>query len=198
MAGRPDRGPLRRAFRFLFERVLGWTLDDELPDLKKYVLLVYPHTSNWDFVIGIIGITALGLPRRWVGKDSLFRPPLGSVMRALGGIPVDRSSKHNFVEQVVDLFNSSDELIVAIAPEGTRSWTDHWRTGFYFIALGAKVPIVLGYLDYSRKRGGIGPTFHPTGDIDADFDAIRAFYADKCGLHPEREGEIRHRPSGRE
>jgi 1-acyl-sn-glycerol-3-phosphate acyltransferase len=180
---------LQRACRG-FLGMIGWTLDDDLPELDKYVIIAAPHTSNWDFVLGMIGMEAIGLPRTWVGKASLFRWPTGWLMRALGGMPVDRSSSHNFVDQVVEIFDGRDELVLTVAPEGTRSRTDHWKTGFYYIALGAKVPIVLGYIDWSRKIGGIGPTLVPTGDIEADFEAIRAFYADKRGLYPDEESEI--------
>ncbi len=179
--------------RWILE-TLGWRLEDQLPDLDKYLVIGGPHTSNWDFVLGLMGMEAIGLKRRWIGKHQLFRWPLGWFFRWLGGTPVDRSASHNFVDQVVDVYRRSEKLAIVMAPEGTRSKTDHWKTGFYYIALGAGVPILLGYLDYSRKQGGAGPLFHPTGDIEADFAVIREFYSDKRGLHPELESTMQLKP----
>ncbi len=171
--------------------VLGWKMHDDLPELPRYLVIAAPHTSNWDFILGLIGMGAIRLPFRWVGKHTLFRPPFGWFFRrVLGGIPVDRASRHNFVDQIVELFGSHDEMVLVMAPEGTRSATGSWKTGFYWIALGAGVPVVLGFIDWGRKEGGAGPLFWPTGDIDADFEIIRRFYADKKGLHPERQSTI--------
>jgi len=114
-------------------------------------------------------------------------------MRWLGGIPVDRSARHNFVDQVVTMFKTQPSLVIAVAPEGTRSRTEHWKTGFYHIACGAQVPIVFSYLDFERKIGAIGPAFMPTGDINADLALIREFYSGIAGKHPERHGEIKLR-----
>jgi 1-acyl-sn-glycerol-3-phosphate acyltransferase len=179
-------------------RLLGWRLEVELPSVSKYVLVVAPHTSNWDFVIGILAAWTLGLPQpRWVGKDSLFKPPLGWIMHAIGGIPVDRSKSQNFVEQVAARFAEEDVFLLGIAPEGTRRHTQYWRSGFYYIAHQAGVPIVLIYLDFARKVVGTGPMIEPTGDIEADFEVIRAFYSTVQGKHPQLQGEIRLRPRQR-
>lgn len=179
-------------------RVLGWRIQADLPTESKYVLVIAPHTSNWDFVIGMLSGWALGMPYpRWVGKDSLFKPPFGWFFRAIGGIPVDRSRSQNFVEQVAARFAdtdaNSDVFILALAPEGTRQRTDYWRTGFYYIAQRAGVPIVLAYLDFARKVVGTGPVIHPSGDIQADFAAIRSFYSTIQGRHPDLQGEVRPR-----
>lgn len=175
-------------------RLFGWELEAKLPDAPKYVAIGYPHTSNWDFPVGILGMWGIGLPGRWVGKHTLFRRPFGWAMRALGGIPLDREATRDFVQQSVEKFAGREELVLVIAPEGTRSRTEHWRTGFYYIALGARVPVALGFLDYGRKRAGVGDVLVPTGDIERDFERIRAFYRGMVGKRPERQGEIRPRP----
>lgn len=175
---------------------MGWRIEVELPETSKYVVVIAPHTSNWDFLIGILAAWSLGIPKpRWVGKDSLFKPPLGWIMYALGGIPVDRSKRQNFVDQIAERFAQADVLLLAIAPEGTRMRTDHWRSGFYYIAHAADVPIVLFFLDFARKLIGTGPMIHPSGDIHDDFETIRAFYGTIQGKHPESQGEIQLRPS---
>lgn len=175
-------------------RLLGWRIDLRLPAESKFVLIVAPHTSNWDFILGILTGWAIGIPRpRWVGKDSLFKPPFGWIFYAWGGIPVDRSRSSNFVEQVAARFGDEEVFLLGLAPEGTRRRTGYWRTGFYYIALRAQVPIVMGYLDYATKTVGTGPVLHPTGDIHADFETIRAFYSTIQGKHPELHSEIRPR-----
>lgn len=154
------------------------------------MLIGAPHTSNWDFFYFLLMVYAAGLKLHFVGKESLFRWPVGIVMRWLGGIPVDRRSSNNFVKQMVAVYDQHEQLVITIAPEGTRGKTDTWRTGFYYIALGAGVPIALGYIDYRRKVVGIGPTLTPSGDIQADFERIKNFYAQKTGRYPELQGEI--------
>jgi 1-acyl-sn-glycerol-3-phosphate acyltransferase len=173
---------------------LGWQMAAEFPTQPKYVLIVAHHTSNWDFVIGLLAALSVNFWPQWIGKASLFRPPFGGLMRRLGGIPVVRSSRSNFVEQVAELYRQHDQLIIAIAPEGTRKKTDHWKTGFYHIAMTAQVPIVMAYLDYQRKEAGIGPVLYPSGDLAADLVQIRQFYAGVSGKYPEQAGEIRVRP----
>ncbi len=175
-------------------RLLGWTLVSEAPDLPRYVVIGAPHTSNWDLPIGVLGLIGLGIKPSVVAKHTLFRPPLGWFMRALGGIPIDRSQRRNFVDQVVAAYKEADELVVALTPEGTRSYTPCWKTGFYFIALGAGVPIALAFADYPTRRVGLGPTVYPTGDIEADIAVISEFYADKTGKRPENKSPIRVRP----
>jgi 1-acyl-sn-glycerol-3-phosphate acyltransferase len=126
-----------------------------------------------------------------MGKHTLFRPPLGWLMRGLGGLPIDRSARHNVVEQAVQSFRERERLVLAILPEGTRKRTPYWKSGFYHIAVGAKVPIALGYADYRRKVGGIGRIFVPSGDVDTDMAIIREFYSRMTGKRPEQFGEIR-------
>ena len=184
---------LSRNFAQVILRALGWKLEATLPDTKKYVLIGAPHTSNWDFVYMLLFRSAIGINPHWVGKDTFFRWPFGGLWERLGGIPVNRRSRNSFVDQMVATFQEHDELILVIAPEGTRSKTRYWKSGFYYIALGAGVPIVMGFLDYARKVGGIGSALMPTGDIQADFITLREFYADKTGKHPREQGEIRLR-----
>lgn len=174
-------------------RLVGWRAEGELP-ARRCVLIGFPHTSNWDFPIAMLIMWALAIPGRWVGKHTLFRRPFGGLMRWLGGIPLDRERTENFVPQVVEWLEREEELVVVIAPEGTRGRTEFWRSGFYWIAHEARVPIALGYLDYGRKVGGIGPSLLPGGDVEADMEKIRAFYADKVGKRPALAGEIRLRP----
>lgn len=180
--------PRRPISRFIL-RLVGWTaVDKPLP--AKCVLIGSPHTSNWDFPIALLLMRVIGIEGHWIAKHTVFRWPVGWLMRRLGGLPVDRTTSHNFVDQIVQLFEARDRLVITIAPEGTRKRTAHWKTGFYYIALGAKVPIVLGFLDYPSKSGGLGPTIQPSGNLEADLDRMREFYADKTGHHPENKGVI--------
>ena len=170
-------------------RLFGWRVEGSLPG-PKCVLIGAPHTSNWDFPVALLTMRALGIPGRWVGKHTIFRWPVGWLMRKLGGIPLNREQTRNFVPRVIDEFERRRELVIVLAPEGTRSRTAHWRTGFYFIAVGARVPIVLGYLDYARKRAGVGPVLWPSGDLEADLGTIGDFYADKTGKRPEKTSPV--------
>ena len=181
---------LRDIFRLLailFLKMIGWRKEGSLPDIPKYVIILAPHTSNWDFPIGLAMIFVLKLRGYWLGKDGLFRWPFHGFFRWLGGIPLDRSKSSDVVAQMVRLFKERAKLTVVLAPEGTRKKVTHWKSGFYHIARGANVPIVLAFLDYLRKAGGIGPVFNPTGDIEADMEYIRAFYAAMTGKHPEKQ-----------
>ena len=159
----------------------GWRIDGVAPDVPKAVVVAAPHTSNWDLPFTLAVAAALGVRISWMGKHTLFRPPFGALMRAVGGLSVDRRSPGGVVGQAVDLLGRHERLFLVIAPAGTRADTDRWKTGFYRIAEGARVPIVLGFLDYGRKVGGLGKVFTPTGDVEADMDAIRAFYAPMRG-----------------
>ncbi len=166
-------------------KISGWRVVGSLPDVPKYVLIGAPHTSNWDFPLMLLAVLKVGMDVHWLGKKSLFPAVLGAVMRWLGGIAVDRSKNNNLVAQLVALFQERDELVVLIPPEGTRSKVEQWKSGFYYVAAGANVPILLGFVDASRKEIGFGPLFYPTQDYAADLPKIRAFYADKRGINPE-------------
>lgn len=168
---------------------MGWKIEGTPPTEKKYVMIAVPHTTNWDFPITLAICFLRGVNIYWMGKDSLFKGVLGPIMRWCGGISIDRSSTNNTVEQTIDAFNASNELVVTIPVEGTRSQVDRWRTGFYYIALGAKVPIGIGYLDYAKKVGGFGPTFYPTGEIDTDMGALKSFYQGVSGKYVWVDGK---------
>ena len=174
--------------------ILGWTLEINLPPYKKYVLVGAPHTSNWDLPLGLLYMSAVGLRFNWAGKHTIFWGPIGTILKVIGGIPVDRRIRSGLIERMSELFDSRERMILAITPEGTRSKVPYWKTGFYYIALRAKVPIILGYLDYKEKKLGMGYSFFPSGDIEKDIRLVRAFYKDKTGRHPEQQGEIAIRP----
>jgi 1-acyl-sn-glycerol-3-phosphate acyltransferase len=175
--------------------LLGWKIEARLPKTRKFVLVGAPHTSNWDFIMMLLIMNALGLQLNWVGKDSLFNGSFGRLMHHLGGIPVDRSAHNGFVDQMVAEFNRREAMALVIAPEGTRGKSEYWKTGFYYIAQGANVPIALGYVDYASKAGGIGGSLQPNGDIHADMAPIAQFYSGITGKHPQLQGEIRIRPN---
>lgn len=167
-------------------KLAGWKLEGAPPTEKKYVLIAVPHTTNWDFPITLALAFIFKFDIFWMGKDSLFKGIKGPIMRWMGGIPIDRKSSNNVVQQTINAFDANDRLVITIPPEGTRSKVDKWKTGFYYIAVGAKVPIGLGYLDYKRKAGGFGPTFYPTGDADKDIAEMRKFYAKISGKYAEQ------------
>ncbi len=181
---------IRKVARHILN-LFGWQTNVILPPTNSYIFIGAPHTSNWDFAIFMLLITAEKLPVHWMGKDSLFKGPFGFIMRGLGGISVNRSKQTKFVDQAAAKFDNESELIIAISPEGTRSKTSRWRTGFYYIALKAHVPIVMAYIDYKKKICGLGPSVNPTGDIQADFEIIRNFYKRFVGKYPHKQGEIR-------
>lgn len=172
-------------------RLFGWRVDGTLPNVPKYVIIGAPHTSNWDFFLMVLAAPVLKVKVVWMGKDSLFWWPMGALLRRLGGIAIDRRSRNNVVDQAVAVFGRSERLMMVITPEGTRKKTSAWKSGFYYIALGAQVPILLCYADYAHKVVGVGPLLMPTGDIEADMGRIRAFYSGIAGRHPEQTSDIR-------
>ncbi len=193
-----ERGISYLAGKLLLE-VMGWTFHaEELPeDLKKCVLIAYPHTSNWDLPL-MLACSYLGdMKISWLGKHTLFRGIGGPFFGWLGGVPVDRTAPQGMVQQVVETFDETDEMILAIPPEGTRARTDGWKTGFYYIAHGADVPILMAYLDWKKKEAGFGPLLYPSGDIEADFEILREFYDGKEGCYPEWQGEVAVRKTRR-
>ena len=168
-------------------RLFGWNTSGSLPNgISKAVVIVAPHTSTWDFVIGRLTFWVSGVKIRFLIKQEAFFFPFGYLLKKLGGLPVNRGHRNNIVDQVVDLFNRNESLVVVITPEGTRRLVRHWKKGFYLISMTANVPIALGFIDYSKKTGGIGPLLYPTGDYEKDMNFIRDFYRDKKGRHPER------------
>ncbi len=177
-----------RAGSHAFLRLNGWTVQGELPaGMTKCVLIAAPHTSNWDLPYTLMVAFCLRLNVHWMGKQSLFRWPFGTVMRWLGGIAVNRSESNNLVSASAAALVAADgSLQLVVPPEGTRGKTRHWKTGFYFIALQARVPIVLAFMDYQRKVSGLGPTFQPTGDVEADMAVIKRFYAGIKGRNADQ------------
>lgn len=176
----------------LILKFFGWQVEENFPAFSRYVLVAAPHTSYLDFPLVMIGMATAGIRFHMAATKGIFGWPFGILMRLLGVIPVNRSMKSDFVEKMASLFDERRrDFILAIAPEGTRMKTDSWKTGFYYIALEAGVPIALGYMDYSKKVMGVGPVLTPSGNIESDFEVIRSFYADKVGKHPENQGEIR-------
>jgi 1-acyl-sn-glycerol-3-phosphate acyltransferase len=156
-----------------------------MPDCGKLVIIAAPHTSNWDFVFGMTGAFALGLELHWMGKHTLFKPPLGGVMRWLGGLAIDRRAAHGVVEQVADEFARRGQLLLVVTPEGTRSKVERWKTGFWHIARAAGVPILLGGLDYGRKRLVFGPLLEPGESLEEDMALIQAHYRGMPPRHPK-------------
>ncbi|WP_262689502.1 lysophospholipid acyltransferase family protein [Kordiimonas aestuarii] len=167
-------------------RAGNWRVVGQVPKHTKFVAIAAPHTSNWDFPVFMALVGVLRLKVRFLGKHTLFRGPMGWLFYWLGGIPVDRDSSGaaGVVARAENAFARHPSLILGLAPEGTRAKVSKWKTGFYRIAVTAEVPIVLAYLDRDKREVGIGPTFWPTGNMDADLREIQAFYADKVGINP--------------
>ncbi len=183
--------PLKHYFGRFVLALFGWEADGPAPAINKYVLCAAPHTSGWDLVFTLgIGWT-LGFEPTWVGKHTLFEGWKGRFFRALGGVSVDRRKSLDQVQQIANLFAERDKMVLVIAPEGTRGTTPYWKSGFYWIARAAKVPIVLGYMDYKKKKGGVGEVFMPSEDLEADVERIRRFYDGVTAKHPELFSNIR-------
>ncbi|MCB9524293.1 MAG: lysophospholipid acyltransferase family protein [Myxococcales bacterium] len=180
----------------LWLRIFGWTLVGTLPDAPKWVFIAAPHTSNWDLPFMLATAWSLRVRVSWLGKHTLFEGPFAPFMRWLGGLPVDRRAPHGLVAQVVGEFARRERLVLAIPPEGTRSYRDFWKSGFYHIAVGADVPVGTGFLDFAQKRCGLGPTLRLTGDVRADMDRVRAFYEPLRGKVPADQGPVRLREEG--
>jgi 1-acyl-sn-glycerol-3-phosphate acyltransferase len=182
----PQRaGALLRALGRAVLGLLGWRVVGRFPDVPKSVIVVAPHTSNWDFVVGIATVFALGLRVRYLGKHTLFRFPFGALLRATGGIPVDRSAAEGVVFRAVEKVKSEERIFLAIAPEGTRTRVEQWKSGYHRIATGAGVPILPVALDYSRKAVVLMELFQPTGAHDKDEAALRALFKAGMARHPD-------------
>ncbi|WP_341359631.1 1-acyl-sn-glycerol-3-phosphate acyltransferase [Georgenia sp. M64] len=185
---------LRHAFARLVWTVTGYRhVSQPLAPDGAGLLIGAPHTSNWDFIL-MLGITwELDLETRWLGKHQLFLRPFGPLMRALGGIPVDRRSPHGLVSDIVGRIRSGERFYLVVTPEGTRGRSEYWKSGFYRIAMEAGLPVTLGYVDSERRTTGLGPTLRLTGDVAADMDKVREFYAGKLGYRPDLTTEPRLR-----
>jgi 1-acyl-sn-glycerol-3-phosphate acyltransferase len=177
-----------RALSLAFLKLAGWKVQGSLPaGAEKSVLIAAPHTSNWDLPYTLMVAFSLRLTPYWMGKEQIFKPPFRGLMMWLGGLPVDRSKSSNLVAASIDAIKiANGPLQLIVPPEGTRGKTRFWKTGFYYIAQGAQVPIVMAYLDYDKKIGGLGPVFQPTGDIDSDMAAIKSFYVPFKGKNADQ------------
>jgi hypothetical protein len=185
---------LRRRLASWLLGELGWRVEVVWPVAPKVVVIVYPHTSNWDFFLGYLARVAMGLPATWIGKHTIFRWPLGLLLRRMGGIPVDRAHAGGLIESLVREFERRPTMCLALAPEGTRTRLDHLKSGFYRLALAARVPVGLAFMDFGERRIAIQTWLDLTGDEELDLGRIRQAYAGKLGRHPEKASEIRLRP----
>jgi len=176
-----------RAFYKLAFRFAGWKINGDFSnESKKIVIAIAPHTSNWDFVVGLAARSILRLRNvRFLGKSQLFKPPYGWIFRILGGYPIDRQRREDMVNQVAALFNDHDEFRLALAPEGTRKKVERLKTGFYYIAKKAGVPIIPVGFDFARKEVVIGQPLIPSDNVDADFERLHQFYGTITGKNPE-------------
>ena len=177
---------MKRITGFIFFKILGWKMDTNFPtNYKKYVVIAAPHTSWVDFPIAILSRMSTGIMINYIGKDSLFKGPFGFFFRALGGTPVDRSKNNKLVDAIIDIFNSREEFKLALSPEGTRKKVLEWKTGFYFIAKGANVPIVMAGLDFENKRIRISDPYFTTDNMEKDFEFFKGFFRNIKGKNPE-------------
>lgn len=196
---RPDALPhlsQRVALRVL--RRLGWTLRYKPLPGPHGVVIVYPHTSNWDLAIGLLAKWAVGLPFRWMAKESLFRglagKTVGRLLRRWGALPLERRVAHGATTQLAEQMRAADWYWLALAPEGTRDYRPYWRSGFYHVALAARVPVVMVYIDYAKKELGAIYSMRLSGDQQADMDAIARVYRNRHGLHPALAAPVRLAP----
>lgn len=176
---------MRKIARFIL-RLLGWKVDPHAPEgVKKCVIVVGPHTSNWDFIIGRLAFITYGVNGKFLIKKEAFVPVFGWILKRMGGIPVDRRKNNNLTDEAVGYFEKNESLYLVFTPEGTRSYNPKWKKGFYYIALKANVPIYIAYMDYERKIGGFHSVFHPTGDVDKDIEYIKSVLSQYKGKYPE-------------
>ncbi|MGM9483929.1 1-acyl-sn-glycerol-3-phosphate acyltransferase [Roseateles sp. NT4] len=184
----PGLSTVLRGVSLAWLKLAGWTVQGSLaPEARKSVFIAAPHTSNWDLPYTLFASFALRLTPYWMGKSSIFKFPFGGLMRWLGGIPVDRSQANNLVAASAAALQAADGPVqLIVPPEGTRSKTIYWKTGFYWIAVTAQLPIVMAHMDYPRKLVGLGPLFQPTGDVEADMAAIKRYYAQFKGKNSDQ------------
>lgn len=178
--------PLLRCLARLGMKLAGWQVVEKAPALKQYVLIAAPHTTNWDLVVLLAAVLDSHSEVHWMGKKSLFPRPFRGFVRWLGGVAVDRSKSQNMVSVSIATYKQASSWILAIPPEGTRNKTERWKSGFYHIAVGAGVPIQMGWVDFAKKQIGYGETFYPSGDYDKDIVQIQAFYAGRVGKYEDK------------
>ena len=184
--------PLAQLLGGLVLSVFGWQKAGQVPRAKNIVIIAAPHTTNWDFIFLLAAAYSFGISVNWLGKDSLFRSPLGPILRFLGGLPVDRSKRNNLVQSLSAQIEHGSGIALVIPPSGTRLKTEYWKSGFYRIAEAAQIPLVCGYLDYQKKEAGLGLAFLPS-DLSRDMNRIREFYEPIVGKYPENKSRIRLR-----
>ena len=176
-----------RAVNNFFFKLFGWKTTGSVPlDLKQYVMIVAPHTSNWDFILGLAARSVLNLDTMYAAKKELFKFPYGWLFKKLGGYPVDRSKSNNFVDAVADVFKSNPDFSICITPEGTRSYAPVWKTGFYYIAQKANIPVVMVGFNYDKKIVSVEPPFYLTGDLEKDIEFMKSYYRQIPGKNPEK------------
>jgi 1-acyl-sn-glycerol-3-phosphate acyltransferase len=186
---------VRQRLARLLVRAAGWRIVGDVP--RVGVVVGAPHTSNWDYVAMLMVMWHGGVPPRVLVKKELFRGPLGWVLRSTGGIPIDRRNPSGLVRELVAQARGDEPFLLILAAEGTREKTDYWKSGFYRIAEQTGLPIAMAFVDGATRTAGFGPTFSPSGDVAADMDQVRAFYADKNGIRPDRKTEPRLREERR-
>lgn len=175
-----------KGFSKFILKLFGWNINQNTPDgVAKAVIAVGPHTSNWDFIIGRLAFSSYGIKPNILIKKELFFFPLGPLLKAIGGVPVDRKTNNRFTDQAIDIFNNNDHVYMVFTPEGTRSYNPNWKKGFYYIAKKANVPIYICYIDYANKTGGFYELFQPTGDRDKDISYIKQTLSQFKGKYPE-------------
>lgn len=176
---------MRSICKFLFW-ISGWKIAPNFPEgIDKAVVVNAPHTSNWDFLIGFAAFKIYGLDIKFLIKKEAFKGPMGPIVKAMGGIPVDRSKKTNLVEYAAELLKENDKFLIMFTPEGTRKYNPDWKTGFYRVSEIADVPLVITFLDYQKKVGGFAPPFEKTGDVEKDIERLKDFYRTVTPRHPE-------------
>ncbi len=176
---------LRPIYILIFEKILGWKIIGKKPEFKKLVIVVAPHTSNWDFMIGLWARSTMRLNAWFIGKKELFVWPFGYLFRGLGGYPVDRKKNTHLVDQIVEIFNSKEEFNITISPEGTRKYSPRWKTGFYQMATKANIPIQMVGFDYQKRIVVIAEPFFPSGNLINDLEMMKSFFREFKGKYPE-------------
>jgi 1-acyl-sn-glycerol-3-phosphate acyltransferase len=187
---------IRQAVVRVLARLLGWTIVGTPP--RRGIFVGAPHTSNWDYVLTLMTVWNAGLTPRILVKKELFRGPLGWVLKLTGSLPVDRRKPGDLIARLAHESRGDRPFVLVLAAEGTRQKTEYWKSGFYRLSQQTGLPIILGFVDGANKRAGIGPSFTPSGDVRADMDFVREFYADKHGIKPELRGEPRLREETRD
>lgn len=177
---------IKKIASFIFY-LSGWKVEGEVPsDIKRYIIIAAPHTSNWDFFYGRLCFFIKDVPLKFCIKKEWFRFPFNLILKPLGGIPINRNKNTNLTDEIAAVFGDYEELAIMIPPEGTRSYNPNWKKGFYYISQKANVPIILGYIDYEKKIGGFGPVFHTSSNVENDIEKMKEFYRDIKGKYPEK------------